>query len=558
MSSLMVRVHSVRRIRTLWCPVVATTSLTSGAGWPYLYMRIDQTLKMVWLAGSVLVASSGCTTEDAVREPVVAMIAITDSNTDHADTLRGLSVDPATYDALVGELGGEPHGIELHADAPTGTVELILSPTSPLVAAYLAEPAAGPPLSIAFDDGSSEPVGLLLPAVQKVREAAMHGDGTPTQPAGTLSITLEGEVAIGLLLPAVQKVREAAGRPDERPASIAVLGTHVPGVDPAQRAQMADAFIGPTGIARARLVGGDVDLVVGSLDIPDPALMERWSSAATPMNLVVDVRMDGPVITRVRVPRAQPSSTGPAATAQFVVLGGLASWTRNGDAERAMFDAGYPTFTSDALDKLGRLLLDYSGSTTMSLGISRWTEGRTQALADILTGAGAGGTGGFEAMACVAALPTALAVARALDLGQPERASAAATVEEALIATTPLVGLVVGGELAMQAYGAPAPVGDAELACAAVRQLASLPDTAANADGQALRALALDLDAFDARRLEIELAAWIAAMDAIVAAPDEGDWAAARAKADILLEALADASAHTLQRWQLAATMIGR
>jgi hypothetical protein len=51
---------------------------------------------------------------------------------------------------------------------------------------------------------------LLLPAVQKIREAAARSTSTATS---TLDLAADvGESAIGLLLPAIQKVREAAAR----------------------------------------------------------------------------------------------------------------------------------------------------------------------------------------------------------------------------------------------------------------------------------------------------------------------------------------------------------
>lgn len=47
-------------------------------------------------------------------------------------------------------------------------------------------------------------------------------------------------------------------------------------------------------------------------------------------------------------------------------------------------------------------------------------------------------------------------------------------------------------------------------------------------------------------------------MDELAITPDETAWAAAKTKADILIDSLGAASTRTEARWSLAATLLGR
>jgi hypothetical protein len=82
------------------------------------------------------------------------------------------------------------------------------------VAPEVGDPTGVPASGDLTNGDGDEPVGLLVPAVQKVREAAAR-----LNEEGELPLTNdEGEdgILIGMLLPAVQKVREAALQGDEQ------------------------------------------------------------------------------------------------------------------------------------------------------------------------------------------------------------------------------------------------------------------------------------------------------------------------------------------------------
>ncbi len=513
---------------------------------------------MTWLVGGALVAGVGCATEGGPAPRVTALHATSASG--ETTGLRGVAVDRATYDDLVAMLGGAPDSVALGADAPEGTVRIALAPTSLLVEAYLADlgaPAGESGLTITFDDGTAQPVALLVPAIQKVRDVAVRGSSSSgAHAAGTLEITLEGAARVGGGVSVAAGDVTGDGR-ESRAASVFVVGTHAPGTTPAQRDAMGDSFVVPTGVSAARFAGSEASLELGDLALANPYLRGRWSAADATMNLVIDVRTDGAGITRFRIPRAE-ASTASRPAGHVKVFDGQTGISRDGAAERAMFDAGYATFTRDALDKARRDVVDLATTISASLAIAKWTNQRAQTVTDLIAATGAGGSAGYEAMACVAALPAALAAATQLGVDRDDTASAAMTAIEAATTITPKVGLVSGGTLTLQGSGATAPTGDAELACAAIHQLASIPETMSSSEGQAIRALSVELAAFDARYLDVQIGAWIDTMDALAAAPDESAWTAARAKADILIEALGTAATRTEARWTQTAALLGR
>lgn len=78
--------------------------------------------------------------------------------------------------------------------------------------------------------GTPQPVGLLLPAVQKVREAASRSTASTMGPQN-LQAAPQVSQLIGLLLPAVQKVREAASRGNHMgPGGITAGGNQTTGL----------------------------------------------------------------------------------------------------------------------------------------------------------------------------------------------------------------------------------------------------------------------------------------------------------------------------------------
>ncbi len=194
----------------------------------------------------------------------------------------------------------------------------IVTALAAVLASALAQAQTPPAAPGGIAAEPEKPNALLLPAVQKVREAATRtGDETspgervappPTPPAppsttpaaGTPgSIASEGDKPAGLLLPAVQKVREAAATPrTDTPAGQRLTPLDVPAPVPAPAANARPDIVVPVG------PGGG------------PAAAARPAPVATPIPAPTNVRPETPVAPVAPVtpvaPLALPSAPVPA------------------------------------------------------------------------------------------------------------------------------------------------------------------------------------------------------------------------------------------------------
>jgi hypothetical protein len=125
-----------------------------------------------------------------------------------------------------------------------------------------------------------QPAGLLLPAVQKVREAARRSGAS--QGPTNLKTTPQAPQLIGLLLPAVQKVREAASWSNRgMPGSISAgqtntaIGLLLPAVQKVREAAKRSAggavamHVHGTGSAGALRAIRQSKVVNATIDLPD-------------------------------------------------------------------------------------------------------------------------------------------------------------------------------------------------------------------------------------------------------------------------------------------------
>lgn len=170
-----------------------------------------------------------------------------------------------------------------------------------------------------------------------------------------------------------------------------------------------------------------------------------------------------------------------------------------------------------------------------------------------------------RALLCQVALPTTLAAAKTIaDTSSPDIDPAralAATYEALRVVPAPLAGAHVGTlELAALAGAATPP--SVAVACQALDEIGALRDAVAAT--LASPDLALDLVGRAAyiapspRDLDHALAAWVNVIDGVTGGTitDPNALAAARAKADILIEALGQHAAASEQRWMLAQELV--
>lgn len=468
--------------------------------------------------------------------------------------LLELALDSATYAEMVGD--GSAEGVVDSGPSASGAreVTLVIDPYGP-AAVYerlLVGPGQArttPDLAILLGDGEEARIGLLLPAVQKVRAATVQEDGTMSMElAGAGEISSEPQPA------AFQGgVRVAQGDVN------GYLGGNGDGADPGA------SMVVPL-LAAPRVTGDGDGLAAARVELGRPdGGVPSWFDFGRPTWAAIDVRAPGgPVLHRFRIGQAIPEpddgrsiTLGPA-RAWYIRMGEVDGEVRDGAAERELV-ASYPTYSGrdylvaqDALTRFTALGDPAGGGPTLAEVREYWKD-----EADIVAGLARASAhaADYHGLLCQVALPTALAAAREMSARRAEMAAdpawALASAVEALRALPlPIAHGTAGGAL------------EVESACRAAGELAALAGALEEATGAASTPARLLASATaiptDPRELDRALTAWIALVDRLVVDQiDDGEQlAAARAKADILIEALSNAAEGSAARWEMAQLLV--
>lgn len=478
----------------------------------------------------------------------------------------GLGVDSATYEELsrtrplidVVDLGASASGqreVQLRLDlgAPELLFQTLLGPGPDAMARV---PYTTPDLAILLgDDDDEAAVGLLLPAVQKATAASVEEDGTFTfELAGTGSILPGGEP-----LQAAGGVNVAAGDVD---GFVAGNGENVPLGAGLELSLAAPARFTGSGEARAN----------DRLRLAGPTNgWPAWFDPDQPTWATLDVRVpDGPILHRFRIEPALATLEGGEVTlgpakAIYMKVKDIDGESRDGAAEAAMFADSYATYIGRPFVVASTALaefrdLDSGAAPTASQVVAYW-ENRGEIVAQLHAAVALAAE--TQALLCQVALPTTLAGAKALNAARESLSSdPARAVADTFVALRAVPAPIAGAHsvaLEMSAVAGSAETATVAPACNAVDSVAAFRDALGEATGtpDAAADMLVRIATISASPRELDglLVEWVALVDSIVAgtAVDDGAArAAAKAKADLLIETLGAHGDASAGRWALA------
>ena len=490
----------------------------------------------------------------------------------NGDTYRiiDLGLDAETYRELTGpfgsvgnvaDLGPSATGqreIRIHIDAhaPASIYEMLLT-------SWSAEPVPGSASHTSFGvllGGSTQAIGLLLPAVQKFNGVSIEEDGSMTiaiAGAGTIQ-SIDGGVP------------QAKG-------GINVAAGDIHGFMSGERAgQLVSSRL----VASPFLGGSDDGLRSEAIVLARPETgLPTWFDFATPVAVAVDIREpDGAILHRFRLAPALPQPdngldiTLPPAKAGYLKIGDIKGETTDDAQEAALVATSYASFSARTyVAATGKLeafaMIDPSGGTPSFDDVAAyWATERASTIAALHDAVAHAAE--IEGLLCQTAVPMTATIATALASMPmtPESANAIATVYEATYKLhDPVAGAYAGGPLAIASLAATAANATADVtpACRALTELAGFADhliASGSLDAKAAYLNSATAVAHSPRALDRDLVEWIQLLDAIVAGTvtdNNAARAAARAKADILIESVGDHQQASSTRFDLAHLLVG-
>jgi hypothetical protein len=483
--------------------------------------------------------------------------------------LISLGLDSATYEQMVRipgasdlvDLGPSQSGLRevqlrLDAHGPAPVYEALLGSGSESAL----RPLSGGGLTLLHGGGDAELVALLLPAVQQAREASIMEDGI-----FVIELAAAGDVA-----PADDGPLEFSGGVRVAAGDVkGFLGGNGEEAPPGAQLVVPVQSVAGFGAADDELVSDRI--VLGR----PPGGMPSWFDFEQPTWAAIDVRQPGgPILHRFRMAEAMPEPddglaiTLAPAKAGYLKIGDIKGESRDGAAEAQMVEDSYPSYNGRsylvARSHLEAIVDLWVGTAPPTLaGVEhQWKieEGtKVAALHAALVHAAE-----HQGLVCQVALPETLSVAKALAArqggGDEDPSRALATTYEALRALpVPVPGAQAAGSLQLSArLGAGAVVG-AQSACRAMGEVGVLGGALGGDAGAAADLLASAAAIPSPRELDRAMIEWLELMDAIEAGiidDEAAALAAAKAKADSLIESLDRHAEASAARWELIQALL--